>query len=92
MPASAFDQWIDNLGPQSRAGRVAVGIGGGVAKHRGAKLWLVAPDFGNAVPAFDQNVVNVVAGRCEQVAGRSSFCGINPGLSTPWGSSIFFWA
>ncbi len=69
MPAGTLDQGIDDLGPQGRAGRVAVGLARGVAEHRGAELDLVAPDLGDAVPAFDQDVVDVVAGRCEQVAG-----------------------
>ena len=67
VPAGAFDQGVDNFGPQSRTGRIAMSVTGGIAKDRVAKLRLVAPHFGNTVPAFDQNVVNVGEGGCEQV-------------------------
>ena len=67
MPAGTLDQGVDDLGPQGRARRVAVGFARGVAEHGGAKLDLVAPDLGDAIPPFDQDVVNVVARRCEQV-------------------------
>ena len=92
VPASPFDQGVDNFGPQPRAGRVAVSAGCGVAKHRSAEFRL---DRARPRRRGSSARPECRRPRCRAGASRlrsASFCGIKPGLSTPCGSSIFFWA
>ena len=84
MPARALDQGIDDLGPEGRAGRVAMGLAGGVAEHRVAEIRLVPPDLGDPVPPLDEDVVDLGAGRGDLVEVVQPL-GHQPGVEHPLG-------
>ncbi len=65
LPAGQLDQGVDNLRPQGLAGRIAIGLSGGVAQGRSAEFRVISPDIGQSVPPLHQHVIHHISRRSD---------------------------
>jgi hypothetical protein len=59
LAARALDQGIDDFGPEASGGWIMPGPRRRVAEHGVTERWVLAPHFGDGIPARDEFVVDL---------------------------------